>query len=135
MKHFLSLRCLNHNITTSRNTPCVTTNRHISYLSISNSLLMAANCHQLATHPKAHLKDHLKANHPRHTSRTPHRTCLNNKTRNATSPQDHLPNNPRNQDSAALTLSNQHHLTDRPLLSTSSPEASKTNHSPPNPQS
>ena len=136
MKPFLSLRCHNHNTITSLSILCATTNRHTNYLSsTSNSLLMAASCHQQATHPKDHLKVLPKANHPRHTSLTPHRTCLNNKTRSATSLQDPLRNNQRNQVSAALTLNNQRHLTDKPLLSTSSQEASKTNLNHPNPQS
>lgn len=95
---------------------------------------MAVKCHQPATHPKVHLKGLLKANHLRHTSLTAHRTYLHNKTRSATSPPDHLLNNQRNQASAALTLSNRDHPTDK-LLSTSSQEASKINLSPLNPQS
>lgn len=135
MKPFLSLPCRNHNTIISLSILCATTNRHINYLSsTSNSLLMAASCHRQATHPKVHLKGPPKANHPQHTSLTPHRTCLNNKTRSATSPQDHLPNNQRSQASAAHTLSNQLHPTDK-LLSTSSQEASKTNLNHPSPQS
>ena len=135
-KRFLNLRCHNRSTTiSSSSTLCATTNRHTNYLSsTSNSLLMAASCHQQATHLKVHFKDRLKASHPRHTSLTPHQTYLNNKTRSATSPQDHLQSNQRSQASVAPTLSNQHRLTDR-LPFTSSQAASKTNHSHPNPQS
>jgi hypothetical protein len=133
-RHFLSLQCLNRSTTTSHSTLCVTTNHHINYLSsISNSLRMVARCHQQATHPRVLLKDLLKAHHPRPTSPTPHRTCLNNKTRSATSLQDHLPSNKHNKASTPNTLSSQHHQMAR-LLSTSSQAASTTNPNHPNPQ-
>ena len=134
-KRFLSLRCRNHSTTTSSNTLCATTNHPTNYpSSISSSLLTAARYHQLITHPKVHLKDLPKVNHPRPTSLTAHQTCLLNKTRSATSPRDHRPNNQRNQALAALTLNNQHHQMDK-LLSTSSQEVSKTSLNHHNPQS
>lgn len=135
MKPFLSLRCHNHNTITSLSILCATTNRRTNYLSsTSNSPLMAGSCHQLAIHPKVHLKGLPKANHPQHTSLTPHQTCLNNKTRSATSPQDRLQNNQRSQASAAHTPSNQRRQTDK-LLSISSQEAFRTNLNHPSPQS
>jgi hypothetical protein len=124
-------RCLSHNTTTSNNIPCATTNHHTNYPNNISNSLMAANCRQLATHPRAHLKALLKA-HLRAISLTAHQTFPNSRIRSATSPLDHLSNQP-SKDSEANILSNQLHPADL-LLSTSFLEASKISNNFPSPQ-
>jgi len=127
MRRFLSLPCLNRNITTSLNTRCVTINHHINFpnnSSSNNNLLTVVRCR----HQDTHLKDHLKDLHPRVTSLTRRPTCLNSKIRSVTSLLGHHPSNhPSLGLDMAASTHHQHHPTDLHHF-TSSPEASKTNH-------